>query len=264
MKALFSPLSWYGALLVALLLFSVSSCKGPQGDIGPAGPTGATGTAGANGTNGAVGPAGTNGTNGATGPAGATGPQGPMGNANVVYTAWKSPSWESFSRNLDNLYVNLNVNAATGSTNPAFTADAINKGIIYTYIKVQERVFDNANGEFKLAERIIPQGGFTSVKIPGRQTNTFDDFMYAYVNYQPIAENYFNPSLSFYTHFYDPVQAKQVPIAETLSKPAAFFRDLAKDLPQFRHVIVHGSTAGRMNVDFKDYAAVKRAFNIPD
>ncbi|MBC7891385.1 MAG: hypothetical protein H7Y12_04155 [Sphingobacteriaceae bacterium] len=258
MQALFSSLSRYGALLIALLLFSVSSCKGPQGDIGPAGPTGAAGTTGT------TGPGGTNGTNGATGPAGAVGAQGPMGNANVVYTAWKSPAWENYGRSPDNLRAYLNISEA-GKANAAFTADAINKGVVYTYIKIKALEYDNANQEFKLVERISPNGGFTYTKIPGRETNTSSDFVGTYAGYDPnIGVNYFYPFLQVYTERFDQVQGKNVPIAEMIGKPASYFRDLVKDLPQFRHVIVHGSTAGRMNVDFKDYAVVKRAFNLPD
>lgn len=237
--------------LLGLSLALVSSCKGPQGDLGPQGPQGPQG---------AVGPAGANGTNGQTGPAG---PQGPMGNANVVYTAWKSPNWENYSRLPDNMRAFLNVSQA-GQANAAFTADAINKGLVYTYVKILERVWDNANAEYKLVERIVPNGAFTSVKIPGRTTNQWDDFMFVYTSWNNIGQNYFDPYLQFYTERWDQAQAKMVPVSEAIGKPASYFRDLAKDLPQFRHVIVHGSTAGRMGVDFKDYNQVKRAFNLPD
>ena len=54
---------------------------------------------------------------------------------------------------------------------------------------------------------------------------------------------------------------------ELVGKSVAFYRDLFKDAPQFRLVIVNGSTLGggrRANIDFKDYAAVKAAYNLPD
>lgn len=53
-------------------------------------------------------------------------------------------------------------------------------------------------------------------------------------------------------------------LPEAVGKPVSVLRNLAKDLPQFRHVIVHGSTAGHMNVNFNDYKQVKLAFNLPD
>lgn len=235
--------------LLGLGLALVSSCKGPQGDIGPQG---------AQGPQGAVGPAGANGANGPAGP------QGPMGNANVVYTAWKTPTWDIFNRAQDNMMAFLNVNNVSGTANAAFTADAINKGVVYTYVKILERQWDNANSEYKLVERIVPNGAFTSVKIPGRTTNQWEDFMFVYTSWNNIGQNYFEPYLQFRTERWDQAQLKNVPLPEAIGKPASFFRDLAKDLPQFRHVIVHGSTAGRMGVDFKDYAQVKRAFNLPD
>ena len=41
---------------------------------------------------------------------------------------------------------------------------------------------------------------------------------------------------------------------------------MVKDLPQYRIVIVNGSTPGgrAAAIDYKDYAAVKRAYNLPD
>jgi len=152
-----------------------------------------------------------------------------------------------------------------GTANPAFTADAVNKGIIYTYIKHNAHSYDNANQEYKLVERIAPQQAFTTVKIPGRTTNTYQDFMFVNVSFNlAVGVNFFDPYLQFFTERYDQTQQKYVLLEEALGKSAAFFRDLAKDMPQFRHVIVNGSAAGRMNGDFKDYAAVKKAFTIPD
>lgn len=235
MNKLFISLS----LLTSLIW--ISACKGPQGDVGPAGTIGTQGTTGT------------------------TGVAGPAGNANVVYTAWKTPTWENFGRSPDNRRAFLNISEA-GKANAAFTADAINKGVIYTYIKIKALNYDNVNGEYALVERITPQGAYTYAKIPGRQTNTYEDFMATYVGYDPnMAVNYFYPFLQVITERYDLTQQKYVPLEEATGKPAAYFRDLVKDLPQFRHVIVNGSTAGRMAaVNFKDYAAVKKAFNLPD
>ena len=55
-------------LLVSLVLFFFSACKGPQGDPGPQGATGTQGVAGA------------------------TGAQGPAGSANVIQVTWQRAS----------------------------------------------------------------------------------------------------------------------------------------------------------------------------
>jgi hypothetical protein len=61
---------------VAFMILVFASC-GKDGAVGPQGPVGPTGPTGA---------AGTNGTNGVAGPTGAT------GTANVIYSAWTTPS----------------------------------------------------------------------------------------------------------------------------------------------------------------------------
>lgn len=65
-------------LLVCIVLFSFSACKGPQGDPGPKGDTGVAGAQGAAGPAGAA---------GAQGPAG---PAGQNGNANVIQITFGS------------------------------------------------------------------------------------------------------------------------------------------------------------------------------
>ena len=271
MKTRFASLVQVSMGLIALLFMVVISCKGPEGPIGPAGPTGSTGGVGGVG---ATGPQGVSGTAGATGPqgvsgvagpTGATGAQGPMGNANVVYTAWKPVDVSTgFSRALDNQYVYLDNNAK--ATNALLTQDVIDKSIVYTYYKTGQPEYDPANAGYKLVERIQAgnTGGYT--KITGRTTSDFPDYIYYYISQPNIGVNYFPFSLTLYTNQYDQAQNKNVPVTDLIGKNAQFFRDMVKDLPQYRIVIVNGSTPGGRvaGVDFKDYAAVKRAYNLPD
>lgn len=73
------------SLLLLAITFIVINCtkEGPEGPVGAQGPQG---PAGATGASGSAGTAGTPGT------PGATGPQGPAGTANVIYSAWFTPS----------------------------------------------------------------------------------------------------------------------------------------------------------------------------
>ncbi len=257
--------------LLGLLLMLVISCKGPDGPQGPAGPTGATGPQGVSGVAGATGPQGVSGATGATGPqgiSGVAGPQGPMGNANVVYTAWKTPTYDIFSAFTDNSAVYL---SNQNTTNALLTKDVIDKSIVYVYFKFGQLLYDQSIGGFATPVRIQSQGALNNglagaVKIPGRTTNTGTDYVYYYINHDVIGENYFKINMTLYTSQYDQVKNVNVPVADMLGKSAQFYKDLVKDLPQYRIVIVNGSTPGgrQAAVDFKDYAAVKRAYNLPD
>lgn len=253
---------------MALLFIFVISCKGPQGPVGPSGPAGATGPTG---TTGATGPQGASGVAGATGPqgvSGVAGPQGPMGNANVVYTDWKTPNFDIFNAFQDNSAVYLsNQNTA----NVLLTKEVIDKSMVYVYFKIGQLLADQSTGSFALAERIqapeaLNSGVPGSVKIPGRTTNTESDFVYYYLNRDLIGPNYLKFNLTLYTSQYDQAQNKSVTVAELVGKNAQFYLDLLKNLPQYRIVIVNGSTPGgrAAGVDFTDYATVKRAYNLPD
>lgn len=249
----------------------VISCKGPEGPIGPAGPTGATGVAGATGPQGTTGATGPQGTTGATGPqgvsgaTGATGPQGPMGNANVVYTAWKPVDLSgNYYRYPDNLGVDLGNDQKTA--NALLTAEVMDKSLVYVYFKFGQQLYDNAAGEFKLIERIQASNAFGNALISGRTGAKFDDFIQYYINHDYLGTNYLRFNLHMYTQQYDQATAKQVPVTDLIGKTAQDFRNMVKDLPQYRVVIVNGSTPGgrAAAIDYKDYAAVKRAYNLPD
>lgn len=268
-----------GISLIALLFILVFSCKGPegpQGPVGPAGPgttgpQGASGVAGATGPQGASGVAGTTGpqgVSGVAGPTGAAGPQGAMGNANVVYTDWKTPILDVFNAFQDNSAVYLsNQNTA----NVLLTKDVIDKSVVYVYFKIGQLLADQSVGSFALAERIqapeaLNSGVPGSVKIPGRTTSTESDFVYYYLNRDLIGANYLKFNLTLYTSQYNQAQNKSVPVTELVGKNAQFYKDLLNALPQYRVVIVNGSIPGgrAAGIDFKDYAAVKRAYNLPD
>lgn len=248
-----------GIGLMALLFIFVSSCKGPEGPQGPQGPAG---------TAGATGPQGASGVAGATGPQGVSGLAGLQGNANVVYTDWKTPTFDIFNAFQDNSAVYLsNQNTA----NALLTKDVIDKSVVYIYFKIGQLLADQSTVSFAPTERIqapeaLNSGVPGSVKIPGRTTNTESDFVYYYLNRDLIGPNYLKFNLTLYTSQYNQAQNKTIPVTELVSKNAQFYKDLLKDLPQYRIVIVNGSIPGgrAASVDFKNYAAVKRAYNLPD
>lgn len=265
MKTTFAPLVRVSTGLLALLITIIISCKGPEGPTGPqgtTGPTGAvgpTGPQGVTGTTGATGPQGVSGVAGPAGPQGVTGAQGPTGNANVVYTAWKSVDLSTnFFAYTDNQLIYLGNDTKTA--NAVLSKDAIDKGLIYIYYKTGQKEFDPANGEIRLVERILTTNGFGWIKIPGRSTNRDEDFTNYYIGNEAYGVNYLKFSGFVYTN------RNGVITPDIAGKSAQFYRDMLKDMPQYRIIVAYGSTpGGRMgSVDFKDYAAVKRAYNLPD
>ncbi len=191
-RTAFSATAGFG--LVALLLAVFVSCKGPEGPQGPAGPQGTTGATGA------VGPTGPQGVSGVAGPQGLTGvagPQGPMGNANVVYTAWKAVDLSgNYFRTPDNLRFDLGNDQKTAST--LLTAEVMDKSLVYVYFKFGQAAPDNANGGARLVERIQASNANGQVKITGRTTNNFDDFITYFVNHDYLGVNYLRFNLIEY------------------------------------------------------------------
>ncbi|WP_461084027.1 hypothetical protein [Spirosoma flavus] len=238
--------------VVAGMLLLVMSCKGPEGPQGPAGPAGPTGATGATG---ATGPAGASGVAGATGPAG---PAGPTGNANVVYTAWKTLDLSSsYYRSPDNkeFFIGNDNNTA----NATLTKDVLDKSVVYVYFKVNRKL--NTGSTITLQELINPINALGHIKIPGRTTNVDDDYMLYEVSHDYLGVNYLRLTVHGYT-----TNAAGTAIPEFVGKTAADFRALFTTLPQYRIVIINGSTPGGRSgaVDFKNYASVKQAFNLPD
>ncbi len=254
--------------LVAPLLVFFASCKGPEGPTGPAGTTGSTGTMGtagptgpqgATGTAGTTGPQGASGVTGAVGATGATGAQGAPGSPNVVYTAWKPVDLSTnFYAYPDNSSIYLGNDTKTA--NAVLTQDAIDKGLIYIYYKTGQKESDLASGETKLVERILPTNGFGWIRIPGRTTSRDEDFTNYYIGNEVISFNYLKFTGFIYTN------RNGVVTPDIAGKSAQFYRDMLKDLPQYRIIVAYGGTPGaRMgSVDFKNYATVKRAYNLPD
>ena len=225
-------------LLVGSLATFMFGCTGDDGALGPAG---------ANGTN------GTNGTNGKD------------GNANVVYTDWKTIDWTGgFFQPSNKLSATLIVK---GTDEPLFTRDAMDKAVIYSYFKINELAYDNANAEYKLVERIVPSGngGYAYFKRPGSTKNQGDDFSILTVNTGNPGVNYFRPYINFQTSIYD-ANGNQVTDSRFAGKLAEDYREYAKAVT-YRHVIIYGGTkAARVNnpVDMSDYNAVKAFYKLPN
>ena len=250
MKVRFSHLVQTGSGLFALLLMLVISCKGPEGPQGPAGPTGAAGAAGA------TGPAGASGVAGAT---------GPMGNANVKYTDWK-PINVSGDFFVNPLTKEVTLSPQT-TADTLLTKDAIDKGLIYIYYKFGNLDYTAGTQSYTLVERItennVTQG---YVKIPNRTTNQIGDYVTYQVTTDYLGENYFSPKIVLPTAVYDSGKDEYVGIAGLADQPVAFYRTMFATLPQYRIVVVAGNVkSGRLAaVDYKNYAAVKQAYNLPD
>jgi hypothetical protein len=122
-------------MLVACTATIIASCEGPEG---PAGATGVKGDTGAPGA------------------AGVKGDKGETGTANVIYTNWFTPEWSELYRSPDNLYILLNV---TNTSHSILTEEAIDKSAIYVYIRYNDRVWNNQDGEYQLQQRVATGSG---------------------------------------------------------------------------------------------------------
>lgn len=71
--------------------------------------------------------------------------------------------------------------------------------------------------------------------------------------------NYYAPYINIYT------KTGTTDIPELTGKTFAFYRDLAKDYPKFRHVIVYGNPTGRTtDINWDNYEEVKEALGLED
>ncbi len=258
------------SIFALLAIISVESCKGPEGPIGPVGPTGTVGSAGANGTNGAIGTPGANGGNGkdgANGATGATGAKGETGNANVVYNDWKPVKTDKLYSNKDakGNYTYLQF-YPSDTKEPLFTKEAMNTAAIYTYVKYNLIKYDDATQTYSLQEkiRLLADNGIqNSLLIGGRNKDIYTSYGSTYLSQAEYSENSFYYSLFFNVTEYDNVKQTYVPVPEYLGKSLTYFQDIAKTMPQYRHVVVYGSTKGRMAaINWKDYDEVKRTLNL--
>ena len=263
----------------------INSCKGPDGPIGPAGTAGqtgstgaiggvgATGTAGATGTTGSkgdTGGTGGTGTKGDTGATGSAGEKGATGNANVVYNEWKSLSLERAGSGRDpkGNYTYLYL-FPLDPKEPLFTKDAINTAAIYSYIKYNVLVYSQITNTNNLEERIrlitTNSTTFTYSLIPGRNKDVNSSYSYTYFYGAEYGENYFNYGLQFGLNENVPNTNTSVLIPEFQGKDLAYFQNAGKATPLIRHVVVYGSTKGRMaSINMNDYNEVKRELNLRD
>jgi hypothetical protein len=189
-----------------------------------------------------------------------------MGNANVAYTAWKVvDDIGNYVRSPDNMRVDLG--NAGKTANALLTKEVMDKSLVYIYFKFGVLDYDQSIGGYRAFERIQPSNYAGYLKIPGRTTSDFNDFIYYYGSHDFLGENYLRFNITMNTQTYDTAKNAWIANTEMIGKNAQYFRDLVKDLPQYRIVIVTGNVltgSRKTNIDFKDYAAVKEAFNLPD
>jgi hypothetical protein len=180
------------------------------------------------GEKGDVGPSGTAGVAGVAGPQGNVGVAGPQGTANVIYGTWQDMNNVNFWYRLSSL-ANAGIaysGRGWGCDIPApITQDILDKGQVFVYAKFAPSFADTR-------VYLLP--------------NTFWGNWYTQVNILP--------NKIYIQTIYD--QAQTVP---TTYSPSSF-------LCIFRYIIIPGGVAGgrKANVDYSDYEAVKKAYNIPD
>jgi hypothetical protein len=189
------------------------------------------------GEKGDVGPSGTAGVAGPTGANGATGVAGPTGTANVVYGTWQDMNNTNFWYKLGTANTGGDNNGGgTYNTfqgrgwgcdiNAPITQDILDKGQVFVYAKWQNGYSDKRVFQLPIAF----WGNWA------QQTNILLNKIYIQTIYD--------------------ANAQTVP---STYNPTGF-------LNQFRYIIIPGGVAGgrKANVDYSDYEAVKKAYNIPD
>lgn len=207
-----------------LILLGLTACKGTQGDVGPAG---------------------TNGTD---------------GNANVVYTDWKTPTWD-----LDyGLYNSAYYFGQNSTTSTVLTQDAIDKAAIFIYFKGKDLV-RNGLGTYQLVDRIATDQIISYIKIPGRTTNLPQDYATMTSGKYTIGVNYLEMLASVDGSSSD-ADGNTYTISEFTNKTLSYYFSLAGSAIQYRIVVVYGSTksARYAGVNWKDYTEVKEALKLKD
>ncbi len=186
------------------------------------------------GEKGDVGPIGTNGVAGPTGANGAVGVAGPTGTANVIYSGWIDMNVVGYWYKLSSSNGG-NTNGG-GSTNvfashgwgadfaAPITQDILDKGQVFVYGKFASTIGDNR-------VYLLP--------------NTFWGSWYTQVN--------FLLNRIYVQTIWD--QASTVP---STYNPSGF-------LVTYRYIIIPGAVSGRKeHLDYNDYEAVKKYYNLPD
>ena len=184
----------------------------------------------------------------------------------MVYSEWLTPTWAADFESTQSYSL-----AQRSTANALITQEAIDKAVIFTYWKVKVPLYNSDKAEYELVERITPTSGNSFFKIPGRVSNSYQDFqsMFNSVGTQ-LGVNYLNV-ISSVNRFGNPPlpNGSYGPYALlpefAAGKGFTFYNDLVKDISKYRVIVVYGSNKGRLaSVDMKDYAAVKQAFNLRD
>ncbi|MBX2950902.1 MAG: collagen-like protein [Leadbetterella sp.] len=251
-------------LSAALFMFS---CEGPEGPQGPAGTAGKDGVAGTKGDKGDKGEAGLNGKD---------------ASSSVNSTPWIKLDFKSegattiYTQNntsfgaIYQTYVNLSLK---DKSQPLLTKEIMEQGMYLVYIKYKVTMYDSGESSYYLEDRIIGgvgTGATSSFKIPGRETSKASDFANLVFGVVDLGEKTWSP----YLYFNSPSQqvyennqyVNKSTAPELLNKSNAFYRELlSANVPEVRLVTVKGALAGRLkNIDFSDYEAVKKAFDLED
>lgn len=212
-----------------LVILGLTACKGAQGDVGPAG---------------------TNGTD---------------GNANVVYTEWKTPTWDAtIGSSSSATYI-----AQTNTASSVLTQDAIDKAAIFVYFKTKDLTRSTSLGSYQLVDRISTDLGSGYFKIPGRTTNLESDYASIVAgDFSSFGDTY---HMSFGVNYFQLIAGIQATaydgstISEFTNASYNFYTAAGNAL-QYRIVVVYGSTksARYASVNWKDYAEVKEVLKLKD
>ncbi|MDZ7896760.1 MAG: hypothetical protein U5N85_01845 [Arcicella sp.] len=99
--------------------------------------------------------------------------------------------------------------------------------------------------------------------IPGRNKDSFNAYAYTQLYNTEYGENYFNYGLYYY--FNEFINNVNTPISELQGKDLDYFRNIGRTILSIRHVVVYGSTKGRIvSINMNDYNGVKRVLNLRD
>ncbi len=229
-------------LLILLFPVVLLSCKGPQGEPGPQGAKGETGTqgpAGAQGNTGAAGPAGPQGNTGAAGTPGLQGPAGPQGDSGP-----QGPQGPAGPQ------------GATGAQGPAGTANVIySEWINWTtgWTRVTNQLW--ASPDFPVAS--LTEAVLDNALIMVYSRASAGEAFAIPENITGFDVGYSIGKINFYRVW---------PNLTGSTAPTTFsINDVLAGVNQFRYIIIPGAVKARQAaVDYKDYAAVKRAYAIPD
>lgn len=224
-------------LMAVVITAGMAACKGdagpegpqgPKGDKGDQGPAGPAGTAGANGAPGSTGPKGDKGdpgSTGAQGPQGTPGAQGPQGAQGPAGTANVIYSaWLNFPASSPG-YMSSGAEKTWTFGAPRVTQEVLDKGTVLAYGKATNDVYS------------LPL------------TEIFEGRLESYSIVWTLGV------IRFYRKY-----------AGAGSAPASFTSSSYAGFTAFRYVIIPGGIpAGRQAaIDYNDYEAVKKYYNLPD